>query len=290
MNDSPLRQLTPPTVLKGARPAGSVTIEPRPPLTLGAPPDGDLDGGGLQGLHDSLGQDTDHPSAVAERAADRILAEARAHRESLLNSAAEEAQAAKAQMERELAAMQEAAELELAEQRVALVDGLRREIEQEFSGRYGAALEQLERAAGALAEQQARYVAEIEQPALQLVLCIARQLLGGELSRSPEFLARLIGDALTQLRPQPAAQVSLNPATLELLLRDELLASVLRTRGINLDQVELQAASNLRPDQFELHAGMALISFDLQQKAAELTAALEERAASGSASRGDSGQ
>jgi flagellar biosynthesis/type III secretory pathway protein FliH len=259
-----------------AQPGASVRIEPRAHVDRY-----ELAGEGepetLSELHDSLRLDPE--AATAQRTAERILAEARAQRESMLANLDVEARQAREGMERELAMLQEAAELELVEQRVQLQDNLRAELDREYQARYGAALAQLEQAAAQLAQCQAEYLKEIEAPALELVLAIARQLLAGELAHSPQVLARLIAEGLQLLQPQQTVQVALCPDTLELLTHDELLGSVLRERGLALERVELSGNPALAPDQFVLQAGAARVSFDLNAKAAELVAQLTQRAA-----------
>jgi hypothetical protein len=238
--------------------------EEEPPGTLGE-------------LHESLGRDPQ--AAAAERTAERILAEARAQRESILAGLQTEAKQARESMEQELATLQQAAELELVEQRAQLVESLRAELDAQYRQRYGAALTQLEQAAAQLAQRQAEYVKEIEQPALELVLAIARQLLAGELAHSPQALARLIAEALALLQPQQSASLLLSPQTLELLTADGLLGAVLAERGMSLERVALEPSPALRDDQFELRAGASRISFDLTAKAAELAEQLTRRAA-----------
>jgi len=252
-----------------------VRIEPRAPAIVPYELAGAEDEGTLSELHDSLRLDP--AAAAAERTAERILAEAKAQREALLSGLQDEARQAREGMERELATLQEAAELELVEQRAQVVEGLRAELDAQYRERYVAALTQLEQAAADLAEKQATYLKEIEQPAFGLVLSIARQLLASELSHSPEVLGRLIAAALQLLQPQHSAVVAVSPAAFHLLTADDLLGGVLAARGMSLEHIELTINPALNADQFELQAGAARVSYDLSAKTAELIERLTQR-------------
>lgn len=273
MPDNPLRQ----GILKvgQANPSPVVQLDPRP-VAVPRHPTPQPASEGLSELHDSLRFDP--VAAAAERTADIILSEAKAQRDSLLDNATREAQEARERMERELAAMQEAAELELAEQRAQLVDELRRELEAQYASRYLSALTQLESAAAHLREQTQAMLKTLEIPALNLVLHIAHQLLGVELSQQPAILTGLIARAFASLQPQPSAVLELHPQVLDQLTRDSLLADSLASSGFRLEQIELRSNPALRHDQFELQAGMARISFDFTAQAWQLIAEVEKQA------------
>jgi flagellar biosynthesis/type III secretory pathway protein FliH len=254
----------------------SVLIEPRPPVIDRYELASEEDPETLSAMHASLRLD---PEAVAaQRTADRILAEAKAQRESILASTAAEAKQAREGMERELALLQQAAELELVEQRVQLQDSLRAELEAQYQARYSQALDQLGQAATQLARQQAQYIQQLEAPALELVLAIARQLLAGEPSCGAQYIARLISEALRLLQPRQAVQLALHPATLAQLQADDLLAPVLAHHNLALEQVELIGNGQLRPDQFELQAGAARVSYDLSARLEDLLTQVASRA------------
>jgi flagellar biosynthesis/type III secretory pathway protein FliH len=103
-------------------------------------------------------------------------------------------------------------------------------------------------------------------------------LLAGEPSCGAQYIARLIGEALQLLQPRQAVQLALNPATLAQLQADDLLAPVLAQHSLALEQVELVSNGSLRPDQFELQAGAARVSYDLSARLAELLQQVASRA------------
>ncbi len=85
-------------------------------------------------------------------------------------------------------------------------------LEAEYRERYLAAVTALEDAAAELRTGQEAYLAQLERPAFELVLAIARQLLGSELSRAPRFIGRMIAEAFLLLKPEQVAAVAVHPA------------------------------------------------------------------------------
>jgi flagellar biosynthesis/type III secretory pathway protein FliH len=217
---------------------------------------------------------------LAQSAAEAIVAQAQDEAETILAGARAEAERLQEAARERSATETAAARAELAAQRAALAREVRAELETEYRQRYLAAVSALEGAAAELREKQEAYLRQIEQPALELVLAIARQLLGDELSQSPAFIARLIAQAFSLLKPQQVASAAVHPATFERLLADDLFASALAAAGVQPQRVELEIDELLDPDQFVLRVAGVSVEYDLGAGLAEMAAHLRERSAS----------
>lgn len=218
-------------------------------------------------------------SAQALDAAERIRSEAEQMASEIAQQARAAAERQRAQTEDELAELMETTLRELETQRENIERETRTKLEQEYRDRYRQAVAALEAAAAGLGTHRDAYLAEIEQPAFNLVLAIARQLLGAELTRSPRFIAEMIKEAYKLLRPENVVQVALHPATFHLLSEDALLTGVLREAGIAVDRVELTIDETLKPAAFTARLGGVCVDYDLDTAIAELAEHLAQRAA-----------
>jgi len=170
--------------------------------------------------------------------------------------------------------------VDLESQRETLEREARERVEAEYRERYLAAVTALEAAAAELRNEHEEYLKQIEPPAQRLVLAIARQLLGAELSRSPEFVAGLIARAFQLMKPQQVVHVALDVETHRRLEEDELLTGTLRRAGIKSELVEIKADEALAPGQFTAEVAGMSVDYDLDEVIAELTTQIEQRAAS----------
>lgn len=175
------------------------------------------------------------------------------------------------------AALIQSTQEELDAKREALEDSVRQQLCTEYSERYVAAVTALEAAASELYAKQAEYLGQIEQPAFQLVLAIARQLIGGELSRAPEFIGAMIAQAFHLLKPEQVAVVSVNPQTFQLLVVDEMLNVALSQAGIMSERVELAIDETLVPGQFSMRINGMHLDYDLQAAIDQMIEHLELR-------------
>ena len=212
--------------------------------------------------------------------AEQLLVKAEQQAQSIAGRAEEEAQQLRRQADEETRQLREAAAAELAQKRRVMEGEIRRELETQYGERYSAAVTALEAAAADLRERQEQYLAQIEQPALSLVLAIGRQLLGAELSRSPEFIAGLIARAFQLMKPQQVVYVALDAEIHRRLEEDELLTGALRRAGIKPELVAITADEALAPGQFTAEVGGMSVDYNLDEVITELTAQIEKRAAS----------
>jgi len=219
------------------------------------------------------------PSEKARSEAEKIRAEAEEMAQEIATQAEAEALARREKTEDELQQMMESTLKDLETQRESLERETRTRLEQEYRERYQQAIVSLEKSAADLQAKREEYLAQIEEPAMQLVLAIARRLLGAELSRSPRFVAELIGAAFHLLKPEGMVHVELHPATFHLLSEDTLLVNSLRESGINPDLVELAIDETLKPDAFRARVGGMSVDYDLDTVIDELVNHVEERAA-----------
>jgi len=212
--------------------------------------------------------------------AEQLLVKAEQQAQSIAGRAEADAQKLRRQADEEARQLREAAAAELAQKRRVMEGEIRRELETQYGERYSAAVTALEAAAADLRQRQEQYLDQIEQPALNLVLAIARQLLGAELSRSPEFVAGLIARAFQLMKPQQVVHVALDVETHRRLEEDELLTGTLRRAGIKSELVEIKADEALAPGQFTAEVAGMSVDYDLDEVIAELTTQIEQRAAS----------
>jgi len=223
---------------------------------------------------EAIREDTASLQSVAER----LVNEAQQQAAELREVAESEIEQLKQRTQEELEQQRQQVERDLSEQRSQLEQQVRAELEQRYQERYAAAVSALEQAASKLGSSQAECLKETEQSAFQLTLAIAKQLLGQELDRAPDFIARLITKAFELLKPAQAATVKLAPVTFQRLAEDDLLQSALAEAGISLSLVDLAIDESLSPGQFAVELGGSNISYDLDQALTELIADLEQRA------------
>ncbi|MCH7472490.1 hypothetical protein IIA79_06010 [bacterium] len=208
------------------------------------------------------------PTVPVDTANERLLAKVKAQVGRL-----------KDQSERELRAMRKQEERKLEEKRESIKQEIRAELEKEMCARFQDALSALEGAAADLRQRQEQYLGAIEEPALRLVMAVARQLISAELRQSPSVVAHSIAQAFNLLKPRQVASAAVHPQTLCLLREDNMLASSLAQAGINPDLVELIADDSLKPDQFSVRLNGSSVDFDLDSAIEEMTKHLLGRAA-----------
>lgn len=167
-------------------------------------------------------------------------------------------------------------EQKLAEHRSALERDLRRELENEFRQRYEQAIKSLEKAADSLGQDRDAYLAQVELPALELVLEISRQLLGKEIREDSSVLTGLIVKAFKMLKPQEIVTVKVHPATFHLLLENEGFNAALSQAGFSPTLVELDIDDSLETDQFKAELGGMRIEFDLSEAVSRIFNLLSE--------------
>lgn len=211
--------------------------------------------------------------------AERIVADAEQMAQEIAQQAEHEASRKREELESEIEQLIDSTTRELETQRESIERETRQRVEAEYRERYLAAITVLEQAAADLRTQRERYLDEIEQPAFQLVLAVARQLLMREPSRSPEFIAALIGRALAILRPDRPVTVSLAPEVFALLSDDSMLVEALSSGGVEPAQVELAGSPDLQPGQFRARCDGSVVEYDLTTAVDELIQQLEDQAA-----------
>ncbi|MBN2081984.1 hypothetical protein JW859_07235 [bacterium] len=217
------------------------------------------------------------PSDRAKNEAERIVGEAEQMAQDIAAQAEAEATKKIEETEAEVEQLISQTMRELESQREVLEREARERAEAEYRERYLAAVTALEGAAAQLRREHEEYLKQIEQPAQRLVLAIARQLLGRELSQSPEFVAALIARACQLIKPDQVVTVDVHPATFMLLSEDDLLSDALRAAGIKPALVDLALDEALEPSQFKAHLAGLSIDYDLPEILAELITELEER-------------
>lgn len=171
----------------------------------------------------------------------------------------------------------ERVEAELEKRRESLEAEIRSQVEGEFKERYQSAISVLERSAKQLDTLRDEYLESIQQPAMNLVLAIAHHLLQQELSRHPEFIARLIAMSFEMLKPSEIATVKVNPATFFVLSEDELLNNALREAGIDLELVDLAIDESQAPAGFSTEINGLSVEYNLEELMVELIQHLEHR-------------
>lgn len=215
--------------------------------------------------------------AEAQTRAQEIISAATAQARQTLSTAQAQASQALSSGKSQSAALLEAAEQDIAARKNSLEREIRAELEAEYRERYLAAVTALEGAAADLRGQQDEYLAQLERPAFELVLAIARQLLGGELARAPQFIGRMIAQAFVLLKPEHVALVAVHPVTFQQLVMDDMLHDALKQAGIKPERVELEIEETLRPDQFSLRVSGMRLDYDLSATLDELLAHLAQR-------------
>lgn len=241
----------------------------------GADYEDELEGGpGFSGSLDSDPGETEFTGSDADLA----VAEARYEAAAILARARDESQKITAEAQAEAARFRDAAEREINARREALEREVAAALGSEYAGRYLAAICALEAAAQELRDGRREQLKALEQDAFQLVLAIARQLLGAEPERNPGFLAALIARAFLLLNPDQAAQVHLHPETYERLTQDPLLLEALGEAGIRPERIALEPDQTLSPDQFSLRVNGVSIDYDLTESLGEIIEHLEHSA------------
>lgn len=220
----------------------------------------------------------DPEAAQAQSQAQEILALASIQARQELHAAQLEAGRLLAEAQAQCQTMLATAEADIAGRRERLEHETRAQLEAEYSARYLAAMLALEGAAADLRAQQEAYLAQLERPAFELVLAIARQLLGSELSRSPQFIGCMIARAFQLLQPEQVAIVAVNPLVFQQLAADGMLHQALSRAGIKPERIELEIDETLRPDQFSLRVSGMHLDYDLSSALEEMLAHLSQRA------------
>jgi flagellar biosynthesis/type III secretory pathway protein FliH len=215
----------------------------------------------------------------AQSAAEQIKAEAQQQAAELVAQAAQAAEALRNQAEEEAAQLLQAAEDSVAQREAQLEQRIRQQLAQEFQERYLKSLQALEGAAADLDKRQEEYLEAIEQPAFELVLAVARQVLGRELADPAGSLPALIAQAFQLLRPQQPLQVFVSPATFQSLAESELFADALARGGVRPERIELEIDSALGEGQFRAESAGSYIACDLPALMEELSAHLRRQAA-----------
>jgi flagellar biosynthesis/type III secretory pathway protein FliH len=226
-------------------------------------------------------------SAEARSAAEQIVADAEQMAQEIAEQAKQEASRKREEIESEIEQLIDSTTRELETQRESIERETRQRVEAEYRERYLAAITALEQAAADLRTRREAYLEEIEQPAFQLVLEVARQLLLREPSRTPAFVAALITRALAILKPEQLVTVSLNPDVLRTLSEDKTLSGALSAAGLSPSQVELAGDSSLQPGQFRARCDGSAVDYDLATAIAELIRQLEHQAELPAAAEGD---
>jgi hypothetical protein len=223
-------------------------------------------------------QYADEPEITeAQARAQEILSLAATQARQALSAAQAEASETLAAAAAQRAEMLDTAAAEIANRQDRMERETRSHLEAEFSERYLAAMTALEGAAADLRARQEEYLALIERPAFEMVLAIARQLLGAELSRAPQFIGQLIAQAFMMLKPEQVALVAVHPLTFQNLIMDDMLHDALNHAGIKPERVELEIDETLRPEQFSLRVSGMRLDYDLSSAIDEMLAHLSER-------------
>lgn len=210
--------------------------------------------------------------------ADELLDEARWEAAKIVDQAQTETQTLRRETAAELKALREQTTAELQTLRDGLLSQLRQELEREYQERYAAAVKALEGAAAELRGHQEDYLKQIERPALELVLAVARQLLAAELRTAPEAITGLIIRAFQLLKPEQVVVVHVSAPAFERLSADQLLAQALAEAGIRPGLVELAVDETLSAEQFVARVNGVSVSYDLSAAAEETVAQLVARA------------
>jgi len=226
------------------------------------------------GVSEAIDQFPDHARSEAER----IVADAEQMAQEIAQQAEHEASRKREELESEIEQLIDSTTRELVTQRESIERETRQRVEAEYRERYLAAITALEQAAADLRTRRERYLDEIERPAFQLVLEVARQLLLREPSRTPEFITELITRALLILKPEHLVTIHLHPEVLRTLSEDGMLARALSSAGMNMSQVELAGDSALQPGQFRARCDGSAVDYDLAAAIAELIRQLEHQA------------
>lgn len=243
------------TVVKSgqALPGGGVTLgaatAPASP-GLVAP---ELHGGGPSQAAALIGQSRERAQAAledAEGTASRIIEAAR----------------------QEAARLIESAQAGLELERSALEGRVRGEIEAAYRARFSAATEAFASAARQLAQRSDAALAALEEPALELVLAIARRLVQCEWERGPEALARIVAQALQSRQSRALASLALSPETLSALGGAEALAGALKEQGLPPGRIRLSEDPLIERSGLRLELPSSLLEFDLERALAEVEA------------------
>ncbi len=208
--------------------------------------------------------------SAARTEAEVIISDAQVQREKQLADLEVELSQVRQEHEDKLAEATKQHELEMEQRRTALERDLRGELENEFRERYEQAIRSLESAAANLGQERDKYLQQIEQPALELVVETARQVLGQEIRTDSKFIGGLIVKAFELLRPTEVVNVHVHPATFHLLLENESFNVGLAKSGFNHKLVELEIDETLATDQFRAELGGMRIEFNLQSSISEL--------------------
>ena len=196
----------------------------------------------------------------------------------IADQAAQEASEIKERTTEEINRMRAEAEEELAARRAMLEQQVRSELTKEYQERYLKSLQALEGAATEIKRNQEQYLTAMESPAFELVLGIARQVLGRELSDAARSLPALIAQAFHLLKPQQALTVRVAPATFQQLTDSELFTEALASAGVRLERVELEIDPALGEGQFHAESAGSYIECDLPALLEEVTEHLQTQA------------
>lgn len=218
------------------------------------------------------------PSDRAHSEAERIVADAEQMAQEIAAEAENKATKKREETENELEQLIELTTRELETQRETIEREIRQRLEAEYRERYLAAVSALEKAAADLRANHTQYLESIEEPALKLVLAVARQLLGQEISQSPEAIAKLIVRAVGLLKPEHVVTVYLHADSHQRLANDSVLAEALRQSGIRTQLVELAVDDALMPDQFSARIEGTSIDYNMSAAVDELAQQLAEQA------------
>lgn len=227
---------------------------------------------GIEGLAGTMneGDLTQRRGSVASRKAEETILEAKKQREKQLSDLEIELGQIRAEHEEQLAQTTQQHELEMEQRRTALERDLRGELENEFRERYEQAIKSLENAAADLEKDRDSYLKQIEQPALELVMETARQVLGQEIKTDSKILGNLIVKAFELLKPEEVVNVHIHPATFHLLLDNKSFNVGLAQAGFSHKLVDLDIDETIAPDQFKAELGGMRIEFSLQSAISEL--------------------
>jgi flagellar biosynthesis/type III secretory pathway protein FliH len=215
----------------------------------------------------------------AMSAAEQIRSDAEQMAAEIAEQAVQEATVIRERTVEEVSQMRQAAEEEIAARRAILEQQVRTELSKEYQERYVKALQALEGAAAEIHKRQAEYLVGLELPAFELVLGIARQVLGRELADAARSLPALIAQAFHLLQPQNPLAVRVSPVTFQQLTASELFAQTLAKAGVRLERIELEIDTSLADGQFRAESAGSHIDCDLPALLDELAAHLGAQAA-----------
>jgi len=225
-----------------------------------------MQAGGLVNLEGAEGEGQSQAQGLMEQSRHRSHA--------LLSAAQQEAADLLAEAQQQAALLLAEARQEAEALRGGLEKQVRSELESEYSKRFKAAASALEAAGKELCKRQCEYLERIEQPALSLVLAIARHLIRAEWKQDSSALARMVGAALRQLQPEDVALLYLSPETYAAVSEGAGLSSALSENGVRIGQIRLEADPALSAGQFALSSGNVAVNFDLDNALAEMAAHL----------------